>query len=91
MSQNGEAAWLTQMDAASPITDEQAAREMDFARLYLVFAQDERGRTLFDHWKQTIGRRRLPPTASLQEYAFAEGQRMFVQGIQEQIERAQQG
>lgn len=91
MSESGEAAWLTQMDAASPVTDDAAARELDFARLYMVFEQDPRGRALLDHWKQTIGRRRLQPTASLQEYAFAEGQRMFVQGIQEQIEKAQQG
>lgn len=79
------------MDAPTPVTSEQAAREIEFAQLYMVFEQDARGRALLDHWQKTIGRRRLPPTASLQEYAFAEGQRMFVQGIQEQIEKAQKG
>jgi hypothetical protein len=45
---------------------------------------------LLEHWERTLGRRRTPVNAQVQEYAANEALRAFVQGIREQIEMAQQ-
>ena len=59
------------------------------ARLYTVFEQDARARALLEHWEK-IAQRNIPPTASHAEFAYAEGQRVFVKGIRQQIEFARQ-
>lgn len=68
----------------------QRAAALETASLYLVFVTDERGRQLLALWDDTLGRKRLPPTASVQEFAYAEAQRAFVDGIHRQIELARE-
>lgn len=63
-----------------------AAQARDFSQLYRVFVEDGRGAQLLAHWEKTLARRRVPVAASIQEYAFVEGQRDFVQQIRDQIE-----
>jgi hypothetical protein len=63
---------------------------IEFAQLYLVFAQDGRGKALLEHWVKTIEQKDISPNATLQEYAYFEGRRAFVRGIQRQLELAQQ-
>lgn len=69
----------------------QKAKAVEFANLYSLFVDDERGRQLLAHWVKTIEDRDVPPAASLQEYAYFEGRRAFVRGIQRQIELSTQG
>lgn len=62
------------------------ASALTFASNYTVFTDDERGRQLLAHWVKTIEDRDLNPAASHAEYAYHEGRRAFVRGIQRQIE-----
>ena len=62
---------------------------LEFAKLYTVFVLDERAKKILDHWDKTIRRKRTLPSASHAEFAFAEAQRAFVEGIHEQIHFAQ--
>jgi hypothetical protein len=68
-----------------PVTPEQRKAAIEFAQAYKVFADDERGRALLEHWVKTIEAHDVPPSASVQEYAFWEGRRQFVRGIQRQL------
>jgi hypothetical protein len=63
---------------------------IEFAQLYLVFAQDGRGKALLEHWVKTIEQKDISPDASHQTYAYFEGRRAFVRGIQRPLELAQQ-
>lgn len=63
---------------------------IEFAQRYLVFVQDGRGKALLEHWVKTIEQKDISPNATLQEYAYFEGRRAFVRGIQRQLELAQQ-
>jgi len=78
--------WMEQSSfGGSMVPPEQEAAALDFARNYLVFVDDARGRALLQHWVETLGRKRLSPGASHPEYAYAEAQRAFVQGIEDQL------
>jgi hypothetical protein len=77
--------WLTGMDGGPVIPLEQQEAALAFAQNYLVFVDDARGRALLDHWRETLSRKRVGPAASVQEYAYAEAQRAFVLGIEEQL------
>lgn len=61
----------------------------EFAQLYQVFVDDERGRRLLAAWHQTLEDRTVNPAASHAEYAYYEAQRAFVRGIQRQIALSQ--
>jgi hypothetical protein len=65
-----------------------------FAQKYLVFAgptSDPRARDLLQYWTATVRKRRIPPNATVQEYAAANAFRELVEGIHQQIEFANQG
>lgn len=65
-----------------------------FAQQYLVFAgptADLRARQLFERWITEIENRDIAPNATHAEYAYWEGRRAFVRGIQRQIEFANNG
>lgn len=88
------------MAEATPEWDDEAAPDaqrsklkkeaIEFAQLYLVFAQDGRAKALLEHWEKTIEEKCVPPTASHAEFAYAEGRRVFVRGIRQQLELAKQ-
>jgi hypothetical protein len=64
-----------------------------FAQKYLVFSgptADSRARELFEHWLAGVEDQTIAPGASPQEYAYWEGRRAFVRGIQRQIKLAQE-
>lgn len=84
--------WTGDTDAAVDAhRTEQKTKAVEFANLYSVFIDDERGRQLLAHWVKTIEDKDVPPSASLQEFAHHEGRRAFVRGIQRQIELSTQG
>jgi hypothetical protein len=62
-----------------------------WAQKYLVFKMDPRARELLAFWAAEIENRDLPPNASHAEYAYWEGRRAFVRGIQRQIVFAENG
>lgn len=65
-----------------------------FAQKYLVFhgpTADPRARELLEHWTAEVRKKRIPASASAQEYAAANAFREFIEGIWTQIEFAQQG
>lgn len=66
--------------------DEQKA--LEFAALYLVFDTEGPAKTLLKHWVETVEQRDITPSATHQEYAYWEGRRAFIRGIQRQIEFA---
>lgn len=67
------------------------AKELEFARNYLVFVQDPRAKAILGYWTKTLGKRRTPVDASLQSYARNEEMRAFLEGIHEQIVKAETG
>lgn len=58
------------------------------AQIYLLFANDERGRELLRRWDERLMNQRTPVDASLQRYAADEAVRAFVAGIHKQIKLA---
>ncbi len=76
---------------------ERVAREAQalvFAQRYLVFqgpTADPRAKALFEHWAAQVRKQVIAPNASPQEYAYWEGRREFVEGINAQIEFANNG
>lgn len=76
-------------EAGAPVREEVAlarqAKAREFAQLYHIFVDDERGVRLLAGWHQTLEDRATQPGASHAEYAYYEGQRAFVRGIQRQI------
>lgn len=60
---------------------------LKFASLYLIFDKGD-GATLFAHWLKEIEKRDLAPNSSHAEYAYWEGRRAFIRGIQRQVELA---
>lgn len=81
--------WMESFDAGTAVAPEQKSAAIEFAQNYLVFTDDARGRALLDHWRDTLARKRVGPAASIQEYAYAEAQRAFILGIEEQLRFAQ--
>lgn len=67
---------------------ERARQARDFAQLYRVFTDDERGRQLLAHWDEALLNRRVPVNALIQEYAAVEAVRDFVATIHREIERS---
>lgn len=88
----GEANWLmadAREDASPKEKLAQRAQAVEFAQLYLCFVNDPQARALLAHWVDAIENRDIPPHATVQEYAYHEGRRQFVRGIQRQIALAQ--
>jgi hypothetical protein len=79
-SVNQEAAKVGQLKAGA----KHAAR-------FLAFEDNPDLRIVFDTFKRDILDRVLPATASLQEFAYHEGQRALVIGILKSIDLARQG
>jgi hypothetical protein len=80
--------WL--VDDGASATEARAAsirKGLGFAELYTVFDSGP-GKMLLEHWVKEIENRDLPPNASHAEYAYFEGRRAFVRGIQRQIKFA---
>ena len=70
---------------------QKAARDtkaFEFAQLYLVFDQHPLAKQLLAIWVKEIESRDIAPGASHAEYAYYEGRRAFIRGIQRQIELA---
>lgn len=78
--------WMGEGQAQAKENDRVEA--LNFAKLYEVFEQDPRGKALLKHWVASIEQRDIPPAASHAEYAYWEGRRAFIRGIQRQIEFA---
>lgn len=77
--------WLDEGEGAR---EAQRQSAVNFAQAYLVFVDDSRARELLDYWDRTLMNRRVPVTATLQEYAAAEAIRAFIAGIHQQLELA---
>jgi hypothetical protein len=70
---------------------EQLAAGVKHAARFLAFEDNPDLRAVFDTFKRDILDRVCPPTASLQEFAYAAGQRALVIGILKSIDLARQG
>lgn len=70
------------------IREDERVKALNFAKLYEVFEQDPRGKALLAHWVESVEKRDIAPAASHAEYAYWEGRRAFIRGIQRQIEFA---
>lgn len=77
--------------AIDSIEQREAARAagLEIASLYLVFKTDARARQLLEMWDVSMCRKRTSPSATHAEFAYAEAQRAFVEGIKEQIRIAE--
>lgn len=71
--------------------DERKAAALRFASLYQGAFSTGAGRQLLEFWSTMIRQRKIPPSASLGELAYANGVREFVEGIHAQIEFAKTG
>ena len=60
----------------------------EFAQLYLVFDQHPMAKQLLAHWVKAEEARDVAPSASHAEYAYWEGRRNFIRGVQRQVELA---
>jgi hypothetical protein len=72
---------------AEQIKAKQLAAGIQFAQQYGIFKTGS-GANLLQHWRRTILERCCPANASLQEFAFHEGQRMLILGIIQQLQLA---
>lgn len=80
--------WLDDEVTPEKARKDQQAQALEFAKLYEVFVADPRAKKLLEHWVETIESRDVPADASHATYAFYEGRRQFVRGIQRQIQFA---
>lgn len=64
------------------------AAALEHASKYLVFETDPRAKALLASWVEGIEARDVPPGASHSEFAYWEGRRAFVRGIQREIAKA---
>lgn len=69
--------------------EEQFAKALEFAKLYLVFVTDERARRLLEQWDAAYTHKRVSVNATIAEYAANEAMRTFIQAIKDQIKFAQ--
>jgi hypothetical protein len=69
---------------------EMAAKEKDFADLYLVFEDNPRGRALLEHLDNVYLHKRTPYGSSLDQYGGDEAVRAFIAGIHAQIKKAKE-
>lgn len=67
---------------------ERNTKAYEFAQLYLVFDQHPLAKQLLAHWVKAEEARDVAPSASHAEYAYWEGRRNFIRGIQRQVELA---
>lgn len=74
---------------AQDAREKQRVAAVEFAKLYEVFVDDPRAAALLQHWTDSVEQRDTAPSASIQEYAHAEGTRMFIRGIKRQVKLAQ--
>lgn len=72
----------------TPEQEEQLRKGIEFAQLYLVFVDTDRGRELLKHLDRVHLYKRTPVDSSIQQYAADEAIRAFVAGIHTQIELA---
>jgi hypothetical protein len=77
-------------DANAQKTD-LAAKGLAFAQQYLVFVRDPNAAALLARWVTEIENKDVAPGATHAEYAYWEGRRAFVRGIQRQIDLATNG
>jgi hypothetical protein len=69
-------------------TAERNTKAYEFAQRYLVFDQHPMAKQLLAHWVAEMEARDIAPSASHAEYAYWEGRRNFIRGIQRQVELA---
>lgn len=70
--------------------DEQRRKAVEFAQHYVeAFQRNPAGRIILDHWTRALARKRVPVTATIQEYAAVEAVRAFVEDINAQLQLAQ--
>jgi hypothetical protein len=79
-------------DFLFPEADKQKAerntKAYEFAQLYLVFDQHPMAKQLLQRWIRETEARDISPAATHAEYAYWEGRRSFIRGIQRQVELA---
>ncbi|MGH8235400.1 MAG: hypothetical protein ACREXP_00070 [Steroidobacteraceae bacterium] len=64
----------------------QKKQALEFAQQYVyLFADNPTGKRLLEHWTRTLGRKRTPVNATIQEYAATEAVRAFIEEIHAQI------
>lgn len=72
------------------LADERKNLALQFAQNYVaVFVHAPQGATLLKHWTETYAKKRTPVNAPHTEYAANEAVRAFIEGIHDQIRRAQ--
>lgn len=81
--------WLSGPDPRdAPLVNPQEKvreKQLAFAQLFLVFEHDPRAAALLAHWIDAVESRDTAPNASHAEYAYWEGRRAFIRGIQRQV------
>lgn len=80
--------WMEKGQSVEDIREDERVRGLNFAKLYEVFVQDPRGQELLKHWVESVEKRDILPGSSHAEYAYWEGRRAFIRGIQRQIDFA---
>lgn len=84
--------WLDSPDPRDPPNDERQElvrqQALEYAKLFLVFELDTRAAELLKNWIEGVESRDTPPNASHAEYAYWEGRRAFIRGIERQIKFA---
>lgn len=75
---------------AEKAQEEQKAKAISFAQIYLVFVNNPRAKELLEHWEATLVNKQTPVSAPLQVYAADEAVRDFIRGIRRQIALAQE-
>lgn len=80
--------WMEEGQSVQEIREDERVKALNFAKLYEVFEQDPRAKALLAHWIDSVEKRDVPPTASHAEFSYWEGRRVFIRGIQRQIEFA---
>lgn len=81
--------WLFPKAGEQKVAQEE--KGLVFAQRYLVFKQDPRARELLEHWTKTVRQQMLAPGASVQEYAYYNARREFVESIWAQLAFAENG
>ncbi len=70
--------------------EQQRAKALEVAQLYLVFVDTPRARQLLEDWEKRLVDVQTPVESSIQRYAADESVRDFVRGIRRQIKLAQE-
>lgn len=82
-------------DDLFPGADKQRAENEEkglvFAQRYLVFKHDPRAQQLLEHWTAMVRNQAIAPNATVQEYAYFNSRREFIESIHAQILFASNG